>query len=126
MTPYDAIVIGSGITGGWAAKELCEHGLKTLVLEAGRDIQPAQDYTEHVQPWQMHFRGWGDRTRLEHDQPIQRNCYACDELGSKFFVNDLETERPNYTTTRLALAMRNRGHEIWYIAPADFASPTGA
>jgi choline dehydrogenase-like flavoprotein len=90
MTPFDASVIGSGITGGWAAKELCEHGLKTLVLEAGRDIQPARDYVEHVQPWQMHFRGWGDRTRLEHDQPIQRNCYACDELGSKFFVNDLE------------------------------------
>lgn len=88
--PYDAIVIGSGITGGWAAKELCEHGLKTLVLEAGRDIEPARDYVEHVQPWQMHFRGWGDRKKLEHDQPIQRNCYACDELGSKFFVNDLE------------------------------------
>ena len=83
---YDAIVVGSGITGGWAAKELCEHGLKTLVLEAGRDIEPARDYVEHVQPWQMHFRGWGDRKKLEHDQPIQKNCYACDELGSRFFV----------------------------------------
>jgi choline dehydrogenase-like flavoprotein len=89
-TPYDAIVIGSGITGGWAAKELTEHGLKTLVLEAGRDIDPARDYVEHVQPWQMHFRGWGDRNKLEREQPIQRSCYACDELGSKFFVNDLE------------------------------------
>ncbi|MEP7325242.1 MAG: GMC family oxidoreductase, partial [Gemmatimonadota bacterium] len=48
------------------------------------------DYVEHVQPWEMHFRGYGDRARLERDQFIQKNCYACDELGSKFFVNDRE------------------------------------
>ena len=41
---FDAIVIGSGISGGWAAKELCEHGLKTLVLERGRDVQHIKDY----------------------------------------------------------------------------------
>ena len=87
---YDAIVVGSGITGGWAAKELCEKGLKTIVLEAGRDIIPNQDYVEHVQPWQLKFRGRGDRVRLEREQPVQRRCYACDEWGSKFFVNDLE------------------------------------
>ena len=86
--PYDAIVIGSGITGGWAAKELCERGLRTLVLEAGRDIDPGTDYVEHIQPWQQHFRGWGDRRTLERDQPIQRRCYACDEWSAKFFVND--------------------------------------
>ena len=45
---YDAIVVGSGITGGWAAKELTEHGLDTLVLEAGRPIDPSKDYVEHV------------------------------------------------------------------------------
>ena len=45
---WDAIVIGSGISGGWAAKELCERGLRTLVLEAGRPIDPAADYVEHV------------------------------------------------------------------------------
>jgi choline dehydrogenase-like flavoprotein len=87
---YDAIVVGSGITGGWAAKELTERGLRTLVLEAGRDMTPEQDYTEHVAPWEMHFRGRGDRKALERDQPIQRECYACDELGAKFFVNDHE------------------------------------
>src|SRR5207245_1862196 len=52
---FDAIVVGSGITGGWAAKELCERGLKTLVLEAGRPIDPARDYVEHVPPWEMKF-----------------------------------------------------------------------
>ena len=87
-TTFDAIVVGSGITGGWAAKELCERGLRTIVLEAGRDIDPAADYVEHLQPWEVRFRGRGDRKALERDQFIQRNCYACDEYGAKFFVND--------------------------------------
>jgi choline dehydrogenase-like flavoprotein len=89
-TRFDAIVVGSGITGGWAAKELCERGLRTLVLEAGRDIVPERDYVEHVAPWEMHFRGRGDRRKLAAEQPIQRECYACDEMGSRFFVNDIE------------------------------------
>ena len=94
MTPaprqYDAIVVGSGITGGWAAKELCELGLRVLVLEAGREIVPEKDYAEHIQAWELPFRGWGDRRTLEREQPIQKNCYACDEWGARFFVNDLE------------------------------------
>ncbi len=92
---YDAIVVGSGISGGWAAKELTEHGLRTLVLEAGGPIDPAHDYVEHVQAWQMPFRGLGDRKALERDYPVQRGCYACDEMGSKFFVKDLENPYTN-------------------------------
>ena len=92
---YDAIVVGSGMSGGWAAKELTEKGLKTLVLEAGRPTVPEQDYVEHVPSWEMKFRGMGDRRRQLKDQPIQSTCYACDEWSSKFFVND--TENP-YTT----------------------------
>jgi len=87
---YDAIVVGSGITGGWAAKELTERGLRTLVLEAGGPIDPAKDYVEHVPPWQLHFRGWGDRKKIAREQPIQKHCYACDEWSGKFFVNDIE------------------------------------
>src|SRR5262249_6722354 len=75
---YDAIVVGSGITGGWAAKELTEKGLKTLVLEAGRPISPEQDYVEHVPAWEMKFRGMRDRRMQLADQPIQSTCYACD------------------------------------------------
>ncbi len=92
---FDAIVVGSGITGGWAAKELTEKGLQTLVLEAGRPIVPEQDYVEHVPQWEMKFRGLGDRRRLLQDQPIQSLCYACDEWSSKFFVSDKENP---YTT----------------------------
>lgn len=90
MIDYDAIVIGSGITGGWAAKELTEAGLKTLMLEAGPMIVPERDYTEHVPVWEMRYRGWGDRKRLRERQPVQKECYACDELGHRFFVDDLE------------------------------------
>ncbi len=78
------------MTGGWAAKELTEKGLRTLVLEAGRPIVPEQDYVEHVPPWEVKFRGLGDRRRLQQDQPIQSTCYACDEWSSKFFVSDKE------------------------------------
>jgi choline dehydrogenase-like flavoprotein len=87
---YDAVVVGSGITGGYAAMELTTKGLETLVLEAGRPISPEQDYVEHVPPWQMRFRGLGDRGKLALDQPIQKACYACDEWSSRFFVNDRE------------------------------------
>ena len=89
-TSYDAIVVGSGMTGGWAAKEFTEKGLRTLVLEAGRPILPAKDYVEHVPSWVMKFRGMRDRRRLQEDQPIQSTCYACDEWSAKFFVNDKE------------------------------------
>jgi len=55
---YDAIVIGSGISGGWAAKELCEHGLKTLVLERGRDVKHIKDYpTANLAPWEFRHHG---------------------------------------------------------------------
>jgi choline dehydrogenase-like flavoprotein len=55
---YQAIVIGSGISGGWAAKELCEKGLKTLVLERGRNIEHIKDYpTMNKAPWEFKNRG---------------------------------------------------------------------
>ncbi|HET9802777.1 MAG TPA: FAD-dependent oxidoreductase, partial [Candidatus Acidoferrum sp.] len=63
---YDALIVGSGITGGWAAKELTEKGLNVLVLEAGRTIVPEKDYNEHVPAWELKFRGWDERpTRQE-------------------------------------------------------------
>jgi choline dehydrogenase-like flavoprotein len=95
QTQFDAIVIGSGMTGGWAAKELTEKGLRTLVLEAGRPIVPEKDYVEHIPLWDMPYRGMRDRKKLLHDQPIQSRCYACEETNAQFFIKD--TDHP-YTT----------------------------
>lgn len=87
---YDAIVVGSGITGGLAAKELCERGLRTLVLEAGRDIDPQRDYTEHVPPWDMAFRGLGNRRLIEARQKVQRRSVSFDELSHVFWTDDID------------------------------------
>ena len=92
---YDAIVVGSGMAGGWAAKELTERGLSTLVLEAGRPIDPAKDYVEHVPVWEMPFRGQGNRKHLRERQSVQQHCYACDEMAARFFVDDVDNP---YTT----------------------------
>ncbi|SMO62194.1 GMC family oxidoreductase [Fodinibius sediminis] len=86
---YDAIVIGSGISGGWAAKELTEKGLKTLVLERGRDVKHGEDYdTEHMPPWEAKFRGQGDRKLLEEEYPMQLRSNVINEYNYHFFVND--------------------------------------
>jgi choline dehydrogenase-like flavoprotein len=90
QTDFDAIVIGSGISGGWAAKELTEQGLKVLLLERGRSITPADYQGEHKRAWEFPFRQLGDRTRYARDYPIQSTCYAFGEPTQQFFVNDSE------------------------------------
>jgi choline dehydrogenase-like flavoprotein len=95
---FDAIVIGSGISGGWAAKELCEAGFKTLVLERGRDVQHIKDYpTMTSSVWEMPHRNHVPlQERLEN--PIVNRCYAYKEDTSHFFIKDHEhpyvQERP--------------------------------
>src|SRR5262245_5608988 len=76
---YDAIVIGSGITGGWAAKELTEKGLDVLLLEAGRNMDPNKDYSEHKMPYDVKYRGLTDLQLMEEHYIIQRQCYECRE-----------------------------------------------
>ena len=56
---YDVIIVGSGANGGWAAMQLCESGLKVLMLEMGKQLDPEKDYGEHVQPYDLKFRGRG-------------------------------------------------------------------
>lgn len=87
---YDAIVIGSGISGGWAAKELTEKGLKTLVLERGRNVDHVTDYpTATHNPWDFRHRGRLPKEQLDVN-PIAGRCYAFNESTEHFFVKDEE------------------------------------
>lgn len=89
---YDAIVVGSGIAGGWAAKELCEKGLRTLVLERGRNVEHRKDYvTEHVPPWSFEHRGELNRELLEQHYFIQRRTGFLSESTLHFFFRDSES-----------------------------------
>jgi choline dehydrogenase-like flavoprotein len=93
---YDAIVVGSGATGGFAAKELTEKGMRVIVLEAGRKLDPAKDFTEHTWPYELKYRNTINQQDLYRKRkPIQSKCYACDEFGQQFFVDDKENP---YTT----------------------------
>ena len=92
---YDAIVVGSGATGGWAAKELAEKGMRVIVLEAGRKVDPMKEFTEHKWPYEVPYRGTVSPREIFKRQPIQSKCYASDEFGHQFFVDDIDNP---YTT----------------------------
>ncbi len=90
MNDFDAIVIGSGISGGWAAKELCEKGLKTLVLERGRQVEHLTDYpTAHMHPWEFKYRG-----RLSRDfydkNPLISKAAGFGADTAHFFIEDAD------------------------------------
>ncbi len=88
---FDAIVVGSGITGGFAAKELTEGGLKVLMIERGRKIEHQVDYeTETKSPWEMEFRGEGDTALYERDYAVQMLNRHFTEFTQNHFVNDAE------------------------------------
>ena len=87
---YDAIVVGSGISGGWAAKELTEKGLKVIMLERGKDVKHVTDYdTAMKKTWEFPHRG-----RLTHEMkathPVQKRDYPYSEFKPDWWVNDLE------------------------------------
>ena len=87
---YDAIVIGSGISGGWAAKELCERGLKTLVLERGRDVKHIVDYpTANKHPWEFEF---GGKLPLEKQEEFGRRGSRIHESTAHFWMKEGEQE----------------------------------
>ncbi len=92
-TPFDVLVVGSGASGGWAAKRMCEAGLKVALVDAGKP-QSLANFSEHTQPYELEYR---DRapSLIRKTRPIQKDCYACTEHNFDWFANDLEEP---YTT----------------------------
>jgi choline dehydrogenase-like flavoprotein len=84
---YDVIVVGSGATGGWAAKQCAEAGLKVALLEAGRAVSP-KEFTEHMPAYKLKYRDHSPE--IVRTRPVQKQCYACMEYNYEWFVNDLE------------------------------------
>lgn len=88
---YDAIVVGTGISGGWAAKELCENGLKTLVLERGPMVKHREDYpTANMDPWDFPHAGQATREDIKQQEKQSRTGYTTGAASKHWFVNDLE------------------------------------
>lgn len=86
---FDVIVVGSGMSGGWVAKEMAERGLKVCVIERGRDIVPVEDYTDMEDPWehkQLDYKSYKDREAY----PVQSEVYAFHSYTKQFWVKDAE------------------------------------
>ncbi len=90
VNTFDAIVIGSGISGGWAAKELCEKGMKTLVLERGRNVDHIKDYpTANLSRWELPHRGWITNETKKNNPYISRAA-GYSEDTQHFFIKDAD------------------------------------
>ncbi|MEY4720781.1 MAG: hypothetical protein RIQ46_506 [Pseudomonadota bacterium] len=85
---FDAIVIGSGISGGISAKELCERGMKVLLLERGKKIEHVTDYKDTQMPWELPNENRIPEEELARDYPVQRQCYAVNAATQQFWVKD--------------------------------------
>ncbi len=91
MATFDAIVAGSGMTGGWAAKELAERGLKVLMVERGPNLEHRVDYkTEFTNPWELPFRGFTDPQELATTKRIQRFARLNEWVKDMFVDDDAE------------------------------------
>jgi len=87
---YQAIVVGSGISGGWAAKELAEKGLKTLILERGRDVKHGDYPTAHMDSWEFEGRGKKSHKILERQAKQNRTGYTTGPATAHWFVDDID------------------------------------
>lgn len=123
---FDAIVVGSGATGGWAAKKLTEAGMNVALLEAGKKITPS-DFSEHLQPWNVPYLNVA-KEKILKDRPIQGRCYACHESNYEWFVNDKENpystplDKPFHWIRQRVLGGRSMswGRQSYRMGPLDF------
>jgi choline dehydrogenase-like flavoprotein len=89
---WDAIVVGSGISGGWAAKELTEKGLRVLLLERGRNVEHIKDYPNATKgPWEYPHRGGNTRAMRASHPVLERSRFALNEKNLDFWVNEQES-----------------------------------
>ena len=87
---FDAIVVGTGVSGGWAAKELTEKGLKTLVLDRGRMVKHGEYPTANEQIWELPYAGRATQTDLKQQAVAARTGYAITQGTKHWFVNDVD------------------------------------
>jgi len=125
---FDAIVIGSGMSGAIAAKELCERGLKTLVIERGRKIEHGVSYTDGLQPWELPNAGMVPEKEVARDYPVQSQCYAMTSANKAFWVKDSDhpystpQDKPFHWIRGNHLGGRSLmwGRQSYRLSPMDF------
>ena len=103
-TSFDALVVGSGASGGWAAKRLAEAGLNVALLDAGRP-QSDKNFTEHQHAFQLKYRDRASEV-IRKTRPVQKECYACMEYNYDWFCNDLE--EPYTTPDKMPFSWQGR------------------
>ncbi len=127
---FDAIVVGSGISGGWVAKELCERGLKTLMIERGRHVEHRADYMDFAPPWEVPNRGMVPQAEAAEHYAVQSQCYAFNTATKQWWVRDSEhpydtpADRP-YTWIRgyhLGGRSITWGRQTYRMSDFDFAA----
>jgi len=92
MNDYDAIVVGTGMTGGWAMRLLCEAGLKTLALDRGKMVEHGVDYVnEHKKPWEMQWRGGRVHPDIVKANPVQSRHRLFSEYCRDWLINDADS-----------------------------------
>ena len=114
---YDAIVIGSGISGGWAAKELTEKGLRVLMLERGHQLEHVTDYENAFKaPWELKYNGKLTTEQIESHPKLSRD-YPYNEMTEKYWFNDADSLYQRGEAFRLVPA-EYRGRQIDHVGPA--------
>jgi choline dehydrogenase-like flavoprotein len=127
---FDAIVVGSGMSGGWAAKELTERGLKTLVIERGRHIEHRVDYKDSLLPWQLPMAGAVPEEEVERDYPVQSKGGSMTTATQQFWVKDGEhpysypPDKPFYWIRGYHLGGRSImwGRQSYRLSELDFSA----